>query len=30
MSLAAIWIEIEIIILKSERERQVSYDIVYI
>ena len=29
MSLAAIWIEIEII-LKSERERQVSYDIVYI
>ena len=29
MSLAAIWIEIEIII-KSERERQVSYDIVYI
>ena len=30
MSLAAISMEIEIIILKSERERQVPYDIVYI
>ena len=29
MSLAAISMEIEIIILKSERERQVPYDITY-